>query len=303
MVLAGLEVVAHAGHDVQAGQALQRVALALQPGHGVGAVGHKPGVGPCLLQHHALARAGIGGLVDPAAVGEVQGLVHPVGQVGDRGRVAGFEVRGEEVRQAHPGRDREDRRAPVGDQLARGVREGRDEVAAGVLAVPLSEAAVPDVERPTAVPQVAQDVRPVLAADEAVEFGEYPLARGIVPRIDRRELPARAARRVLGIPDMQGERAAQELERDIPWYAIGEKLADHAFRIVVAGGYVDFPALRGYRVTRRHLHLPLAHSGPGPAGRQRLVGDREVPLGRPAAIRGVVEQRVSEAEQFVSLIH
>jgi hypothetical protein len=143
----------------------------------------------------------------------------------------------------------------------------------------------------------------VLAADEAVEFGEYPLARGIVTRIDRRELPARTARRVLGIPYMQGQRAAEEFERDIPWYTIGEKLADHAFRIVVAGGYVDFPALRGYRVTRRHLYLPLAHSGPGPARRQRLVGDREVPLGCPAAIRGVVEQRVSEAEQFVSLIH
>src|SRR2546429_3965332 len=101
--------------------------------------------------------------------------------------------------------------------------------------MPLREAAITHVKRALGIAQVAQDVGPVLSAEGAIHFGEYALARCIVHRIDGRELAAGTTRSVFGIPQMQGQRAVQELERDPPRHAVVEDLAEYPLRVVLAG--------------------------------------------------------------------
>ncbi len=220
MMAPGLEVAVDARHDTQAGQLPQDVILTPEPGHGVRAIGGETGVGPGLFEHDRFPGSRVRACVDSAAIREMQSLVDLVGQILDRDRVPGREMRAEEGGQCDPCRNCEDWRAQVWHQLAGVVFDGRDDLAASISAIPLREAAVAHIERAIAVSQVAQDVGPVFAADEAVQLSEYALAGRVVHRVDGGELAAGAARGILGIPGVQGQRAAEKLEREPSRHAV-----------------------------------------------------------------------------------
>src|SRR4029077_6086125 len=126
------------------------------------------------------------------------------------------------------------------------------------LAVPLREPAVAHVERALAVAQVAQNVRSRFAPDKVVQFSEGALAGRIAGGIDGGELAAGPSRGVLRVPEVQGQRAAEKLERQLARHAVVKEPAEHPFRIAGAGGHVDLPARGWQRAAGRNLHLPLA---------------------------------------------
>ncbi len=107
----------------------------------------------------------------------------------------------------------------------------------------------------------------MFAADEAVQFIEYALAGRVVHGIDGGELAAGPAWGILGIPAVQGQRAAKELERELPRHAVVKELAEYSFRIIEASRHMDLPALGRERAARRHVQLPLTEARPGPACR------------------------------------
>ena len=87
------EVVAEPGNDVESGQALEDVALAAEPGYGIGTVHRQARMGAGLFEHDPFACARVDAGVQPAPVGEVESLVDPVGHLLDRRTVAGRQVR------------------------------------------------------------------------------------------------------------------------------------------------------------------------------------------------------------------
>src|SRR4051812_38395341 len=105
----------------------------------------------------------------------------------------------EALRQCDPVRNRECRAAPVGDQASRSVLERELELAACADAVALGEPSVADVQRACAVAQVAQDVRPRLAIECRAELPQDGFKLDLVGWVDRDELAAGAARRVLHV--------------------------------------------------------------------------------------------------------
>jgi len=93
----------------------------------------------------------------------------------------------------------------------------------------------------------------MLTAEESVQLGEYALAGHIVHRVNGSELAARSTRGILGIPDVQVQRAAEKLERELSRHAVVKELAEYSFRVVEAGGHVDLPALGREWVSRWHV--------------------------------------------------
>ncbi|GAA3306657.1 hypothetical protein [Nonomuraea dietziae] len=135
------------GDRVEAGEPGQRLALALEPGHRVGAVGVEPRVGPGLLDDHPRAGARVAGQVDAAPAGQAQSGLGGVRQAVERDGPPRLQVGCEEGGQPYPCGGGEDRAVPLGHQPAVEVGDGGFEPAVGPRAVALGEGAVADVQR------------------------------------------------------------------------------------------------------------------------------------------------------------
>lgn len=243
VVAADLERVVHGRYAVQSGQLLQRGPLPLQPGDGVGPVGGEPGVGAGLLEDDLLAGAGVTAEVDPAAVGEVERLLDGVRHIAEADGGAGFEVRSQEVRRGHPGGYPEGRAPVVGDEAALRVGDRGHGPPVGARTESGGERPVPRVHRPVPAPQVAEDVRAVLALQQLHQRGAHLGERVLGVRVDGDELAAPRPVRVLGVPQVQQAGGRYALEgQPVGQTVLGDPL-QHRCRVVGGGRYVDLPAL------------------------------------------------------------
>src|SRR5205085_97538 len=147
------EVVAEPRNDVESGLPLEDVALAAEPGYGIGTVHGQARMGAGLFEHDPFPRARVEAGVQAAPVGEVESLVYPVGHLLDRRTVARRQVRHQTTRQLHPGRHVEARatdvryEAPVRGLDGQFLLSGRPDAEA------LGEAAIADIERTLAPAQ------------------------------------------------------------------------------------------------------------------------------------------------------
>ncbi|CAM5510334.1 hypothetical protein SALBM135S_03499 [Streptomyces alboniger] len=306
------EPVADLGGDAESGELLQGVLLAFEAGHGVGAVGGETGVRAALLEDDLAAVAGVGARVDPAAVGEVQGLLDAVRQVGDGRRVARVELRPEEAGQGHPLGDLEGRVPRVGDEPPPVVLDGGHERALAVVAHAPCEGAVPDVQRPLLPAQVGEDVRALGPFELLVEVVQQLLELPLVGRVDRGELAAAVTARVLAVAQVQQGGGGHELEGHAAFHAVVPDGRGDAVGVREGRGDVDLPALRGHGPrasvgAERGQREPVADASGAPAvghGAPRGLeqGGGGAALGRQP-VRGLVEVPVGETVDLVPLVH
>ncbi len=237
------EPVPHLGHHPGPGDPLQRQLLPLQAHDRVGTVRGEPRVRPPLLEDDLAPVPGVGARVDPAAVREVQRLLDAVREFAHRRRVARRELRLQERRQGHPLRDLEGRRPPVRHQLARAVPYRRDQRTPLVDDEGAGEGAIADVERAVVPAEVGEDVRAFEALQEFAQLAQDLLELGLVGGVDRDELAAGVAARVLRVAQVQQVRAGDELERDAARHAVVPHDRGDAVRVRPDGRGVDLPAL------------------------------------------------------------
>lgn len=301
MVLAEREPVEDGGHSLDSVELFQNVVLAPETGHRVRAVGGEARMGAPFFQDHLRAAPGVGRRVDPAPVGEMEGFVDPVGQIGRRRGAACPQMRFQAGGKAHPFGDGEDGIAPVRNQFPGAVAQRGDEPALLVQAPALRESAVPDVQRPLADAQVAEDVRAGKAVQQGAEPGEHLGQFVLVRGVDRDELPARPARRVLGVAPPERSRAAQVLELDSPGRAVLPGSGERLLRAFRTSGDVHLPALFGGALDRRNVDDPFVSEDLFPALRE--FSPRDVEIGAAGHRRSIVEELVCEAVKLVPLVH
>ncbi|MCO5602128.1 hypothetical protein L7F22_056256 [Adiantum nelumboides] len=271
-VAGGGEHVDQLRDTVQSVEQPQHRGLVVEPGDGVGSGPAQTGVRAPLLQDDLL-HAGSGTVravrqVDPAAVGEVQGLRHaPV----DRGVGHGAPVErlAQELRGLHPLRQGEHRTALVGYQ--RPVRPGdrEDTLAVRRGAPAAAETPVADVQGPVLPAQVGQDPWPRPAAHLVLQTGQDPVQLVVVARVEREHLAARRARGVLEVVGEDQRRTGQELDRDPVLERPPHDQPDDLGGVVRSRGDVHLPALIGqlHPGGRRTTHGPLrSRSQPGSTG-------------------------------------
>src|SRR5260370_19407798 len=247
VMLADLEVAADLRGYAQAGQLSQEVVFPAEPRYRVRAVRPQARMRPGLLEDHTLPGPLVHRGVDAAAVGEVQRRLDVVGQFGDGHRVAGGQVRRQEIGHPDPGRHGEHRRPRIGHKVPRWALDRGHHLAPRTLAISFGEATVTHVERTGAVSQVAQDIGTWRAVERRVELGKHVLTGGLVPRVYGADFSAGAARRIFRIAHKHGQPTRQEFERNIPGYAVSPYLRHYFIGIIETGGYVYLPSLRGDR--------------------------------------------------------
>lgn len=262
------------GHDLQTGQPSHDVGLVRQPGHRVHAVGVHPGVRPCLAQDDRVAGVLLHGPVHPAAVGEVQGLLHPVRESALRRPACALPGVLDETGHLHPRRHPESGAAHVGDQCAVRVHDGRYVLAVGGEAVPHAEAPVAQVQRPLAPPQIAQDVRTFDIRQQRPEVLQ-DLLDTVGGRIEGDELAAGGAGELLSVDQLQHLSAAQELEADTALHAVRPHGVDDPGRVGRGRRDVDLPSLPRQLDCVAVEVDPSAALHRAPARRNRLVSRSE----------------------------
>lgn len=297
------EIVAHCGHGRQPGQAPQDVPLVRHPGHRVPAGDVEPRERTALLQHHPLPGAPDPPEIHAAAIGELHDALDVVGQARDRHGVPGLQVRLEELGQADPGRTGEDRPAYVGNEPSLIILDRQNPLTARVHAMTFREGPVPDEERAVAVPQVAENVRTVDAAQRAVQLLQDELQLVGIGRIDGHELAARSAKGGLGVEHHHDRSAAEELEGQSAGDAVVPNGVQYAVGVLQVGRDVDLPALRRERLLTRCVVQPDVRRLVFPAIRDRPRRDGEV---RATGVRvggRVVKGLVSQAVELILVDH
>ncbi len=306
------EPVPHLRHHAGPRHLLQGVLLPLEPCDRVGSVGGQARVWPPLLQDDLAAVADVGARVDAAAVGEVQCLLDPVGQLAHRRGVPGGQMRLEELRQRHPLRHLEGGCPAVRHQPPLAVAYRRHERAALVDDEGAREGAVADVQRTVVPAQVGQDVRPLEALQELAQLAQHLVQLLLVGRVEGDELAAAVTARVLGVAQVQQVRARHELERDAAGHAVVPHDRGDLLRVRPGGRGVDLPALgrtggRRAVLGERRQRQPVADPGRAPAlghlAARRLVQRHRLAARHGQPVRRLVEVSVGECVHLVALVH
>jgi hypothetical protein len=202
----------------------------------------------------------------------------------------------------------------VRHQGALAVADGRDERAALVDDEGAGERAVAHVQRSVVPAQVGEDVRPVEAVQKCAELAQDEVQLLLVGRVDRHELAAGVAGRVLGVAQMQQMRARHELERDQPGHAVVPHDRRDPVRVRPGGAGVHLPSLGGSRtgppaVVDRGQRQPVPDPGGPPALGDRAAGRLVTRRRRARAVTGrqpvgcLVEVSVGERVGLVPLVH
>ncbi len=250
-----------AGHSVEGAE---RLVFLVEAGDGVPAVAVEAGVRAGLLEDRGAAVADPDRPVHAAAVGEVQGAFDDEGLLAAGPGLPRGELGPKERGHLHPVRGVEYRAPQVGDEGPVGPGDGGH----GFPVVPgdplFEESAVAEVEGARLVPEVAEDERAGLTAQEVVERGDGVAQGPFVRRVHGDELPAGLPGGVLGVPREEDVLGAQELQgcaggqavlvdddEDVP--GVGQGRRD-----------VDLPALRGHRRARGAEDLPDVAGGDVP---------------------------------------
>ncbi|SCF85568.1 hypothetical protein GA0115280_116423 [Streptomyces sp. Cmuel-A718b] len=264
MVVADLEHVPDVRYAVQPGQLFQRGPLPLQTGHRVRPVGGQTGVRPGLLEDDLFAGAGVAAEVDPAAVREVQRLLHGVREAGEAHGGPGFDVRHQKAGWGHPGGDAEGGAPVVRDEPAPRIGDGGHGPSVRTGAEAGGERAVPGVHGPVPAPQITQDVRAVLALQKLHQGGAHLGERFLGRRVDGDELPAARPVGVLGVPQGQQPGVRYALEGEPVLQTVGGDPVEHGGRVVEGGRDVDLPALGRQPQPVGAVGEPVTAPGAGP---------------------------------------
>ncbi len=310
VMVADLEHVPDGRYAVQPGQLLQRGPLPLKTGHGVRPVGGQTGVRAGLLEDDLLAGTGVAAEVDPAAVGEVQRLLHGVREVREAHGGAGLQVRHQEAGRGHPGGDAEGRAPVVGDEPALRIGDGGHGPPVRTGAEAGGERPVPGVHGTVPAAQVAQDVGAVLSVEQHRQGGAHLGERLVGRRVDGDELATARPVGVLGVPQGQQPGLRQALEGQPVFQAVGDDPVEHGGRIVEGGRDMDLPALRRQAQPVGAVREPVAAPGAGPPlgygatdGRVERALLVDGPVRSGGTVRCVVEAAVRLAVRGVLRIH
>ena len=155
------------------------------------------------------------------------------------------------------------------------------------------------------VTDVAEDVGPLGAADDRVQFCGNASALLIVIGINGDEFSAAATMRVLHVGPHELRPGRQELERDGRRMAVGCDVSKEFLRVFHGGTDVNLPALLRHVHPRWHHIFPAIPRGQRPAGPVAVAGKFEP--SRSRTIRrvafDVVERRVGVAEREIFHVH
>ena len=215
MVVAEDEVIVQRRYCIEARKPLHHVALTLEACHGIGALGGKSRVRPCLFQNNPLAGSGVGSQIQTTTVREVDRLVDLVGDLVELRVLARGEMRLQACGQRNPRWNPERRFSAIGDVVPVRIADRCLELPARTHAPLIEEAAVARIQRTVPPTEVTQDVRPGLPVKQGSELGCDRFELLVVTWKDRDQLAARSAIRVFRIAEQKKLTTPHELERDV----------------------------------------------------------------------------------------